>query len=63
MTEKVKRFATVRQMPEIYPSFSEASIRWLIFNKNSNGFSACMRKLGKKIIIDLDDFEKWISEQ
>jgi hypothetical protein len=63
-TQSQKRFATVREMPHIYPSFTEASIRWLIFNEKTNGFSQCLRRIGRrKILIDLDRFEKWIDQQ
>ena len=58
-----KRLARVRQIPELYPSFTESSIRWLIFNEKSNGFSECLRRLGRKILIDLDQFESWIDQQ
>ena len=60
---KNKRFATVRQIPKIYPVFSVSSIRWLIFNEKTNGFSQCLRRVGRKILIDLDLFEQWIDQQ
>ena len=62
-TEKIKRFASVRQISALYPCFSTASIRWLIFHEHVNGFSKCTRRLGRKILIDLDLFELWIDEQ
>lgn len=58
--EAKKRFATVLQIPEIYPSFTQPAIRWLLFKQKTNGFSVCVRKLGRKILIDLDSFEAWI---
>jgi hypothetical protein len=58
-----KRLATVNQLVIFYPSFTQSAIRWLIFNENSNGFSACIRRIGRKILIDLDSFEKWIDAQ
>lgn len=57
---KEKRLATVKQIPDLYNGFTESSIRWLIFNEKYNGFSICVRRLGKKVLIDLDAFEKWI---
>jgi len=62
ITQNQKRLSTVRQMPSIYPSFSQSSIRWLIFNEKTNGFSQCLRRVGRKILIDLDKFEAWIDE-
>jgi hypothetical protein len=62
MTENVtscegKRLATVRQMPKFYPAFTQSSIRWLIFNERQNGFCRCIRRIGKKDLIDLTEFE------
>lgn len=59
-----KRFATVQQIPEIYKgAFTLSSVRWLLFNRETNGLNVCVRKIGKKLIIDLDEFEKWVSKQ
>ncbi len=58
-----KRLATVKQTAEIYPAFSTSSIRWLIFNGSQNGFIQCVRKIGVKVLIDLDTFETWVDAQ
>ena len=57
-----RRFATVREITELYPSFSQSSIRWLIFNEKTNGFSQCIKRVGRKILIDLNKFEQWIDK-
>lgn len=59
----LNKFCTVRQLANYYPAFTEGSIRWLIFNEMSNGFNQCIRRLGRKILIDLDQFELWIGQQ
>ena len=58
------RLSTVKNLPTIYPdaNFTESSIRWLIFNAESNGFNACIRRIGRKVLIDLDAFEFWLSK-
>lgn len=58
-----KRLSTVKQTAELYPAFSLSSLRWLIFNKQANGFSMCVRKIGRKVLIDLDQFEAWVDAQ
>lgn len=63
MTITSKRLTTVKQTAELYPAFSVPSLRWLIFNEKNNGFSACLRRLGRKILIDLDQFEAWVDAQ
>lgn len=60
---EVKRLATVKQAAEIYPAFKISSLRWLIFNEKENGFSCCVRRLGRKVLIDLDQFESWVDAQ
>jgi hypothetical protein len=59
-----KRVSSVKNFPSIYPDaeFTEAGIRWLIFNKEKNGFHKCVIKVGKKVLIDLDRFEKWLDD-
>ncbi len=63
MGSKMKRLATVNQMAELYPSFTQSAIRWLIFNEKINGFTKCLRRIGRRVLIDLDDFEHWIDMQ
>lgn len=63
-TNHNKRLSTVKNIPNLYPGlFSESSIRWLLFNRRKNGFSSCVRKMGFRLLIDLDEFEKWIDNQ
>lgn len=62
-TSIAKRLVSVKKIPELYPgAFSEAAIRWLIFNEKQNGISKCLRRLGRKLLIDLDEFEAWIDQ-
>ena len=61
---RTKRLATPKQIPALYPeAFTESSIRWYISNSKTNGMSTCIRRVGKKILLDLDDFESWIKSQ
>lgn len=61
---KQKRYAPPKRIPELYPgAFTESAIRWLIFNEEKNGFTQCIRRIGRKVLIDLDEFENWISKQ
>jgi hypothetical protein len=59
-TEAATRWGTVKQASQRYPAFSEASFRYLIFNEKQNGFSACLRRVGRKVLIDFNAFEKWV---
>jgi len=55
-----KIYLTVKQTAERYPAFTEGAIRFLIFNRERNGFAPVVRKLGKKIILDEAAFVEWI---
>lgn len=65
MTHTNRRLTTVKNLPTAYPdaNFTSSSIRWLIYNAKENGFSSCIVRVGRKVLIDLDDFEAWLDEQ
>lgn len=56
------RLRTIRQAAA-ETVFSENSYRWLIFNADTNGFGRCIRRVGRRIYVDLDSLEEWIDEQ
>ncbi len=56
-------FLTVRQASDKYPAFSEASLRWIIFNSKHNGATAFLRKVGRKVLLDEDGFVAWVDGQ
>jgi hypothetical protein len=56
-----RRLLTVKQLAESSPAFSEASLRWLIFNAKQNGFETVVLRVGRRVLIDLDRFEEWLS--
>ena len=56
-------YVTVSQLAQRYPAFSEGSIRWLIFNGEKNGFNKVVRKLGRKVILNLREFRAFLEEQ
>lgn len=51
---------TVRQFSIKYPAFPEGGLRYLIFNQNHNGFDKCIRRVGKKVLIDETAFFAWV---
>lgn len=65
MTEidEADEYVTVSQLAKRFPAFSEGSIRWLIFNGEINGFNKVVRKLGRKVILNLREFRKFIEQQ
>lgn len=60
----LEHLKTVRQLCEEYPDlFTEGSLRWLIFQRKSNGFDRCVIHLGKRLYIDLHALRRWLAEQ
>jgi len=62
MNNKTK-YATVNEMSKLYPSFSEPSLRFLIYKSKENGLSSCIRRIGRKILINTKEFEAWIDSK
>jgi hypothetical protein len=59
-----RRYATVAQFAEANPAFSEASLRWHIFEAPRNGLqaAAAIVRVGRRVLIDVDRFERWIRQ-
>ena len=57
-----KRYYTVKQLVEReeFDAFSEASIRWYIF-EDTNNFNKCILRINRKLLIDLEEFRAWIA--
>jgi hypothetical protein len=51
---------TVAQLAEELPAFDEAAIRRLIFNAEEIGLSHAIVRIGRRVYIDLKDFEQWL---
>lgn len=40
----------------------EGGLRHLVFNRKQNGFDKCVKKVGKRILIDEAAFFRWVEE-
>lgn len=38
-------------------------LRHLIFNAEENGFNKCIKRVGRRVLIDENAYFKWIEEQ
>jgi len=56
-------YLTVKQVATKHPAFSEASLRYYIFNEKENGLSGAIRRIGRKVIINEASFLQWIDAQ
>lgn len=57
-----RNFLTVKQMAERHPFISQSSLRWYLFTEPP-GFMACVRRLGRKIVLDEAAFLNWVDSQ
>ena len=54
---------TVRQFSQKHPAFPEGGLRYNIFHADINGFNKCIRRIGRKILIDEAEMFRWIDAQ
>jgi len=54
---------TVAEFANAHPTFSQGSLRWLIFNADTNGFSKVIRRVGGRVLLDELAFSEWIENQ
>lgn len=54
---------SIRQFCEQNPAFTEGGIRHLIFHKDENDFDQCMLRVGRKILINVSAFFRWLDEK
>jgi hypothetical protein len=66
MDEVSQQLRSIKQLAEeLKPTgaFSEASLRWLVFNSNSNGFDAALVRVGRRVFIHRGRFGEWLEQQ
>ena len=51
---------TIDQLVMAFPAFGEKTVRWWIYNGKSNGFEACLIRIGSRIYIDRKRFVEWV---
>jgi len=54
-----RNLKTVQQFAADSP-FTEAQLRWWIFNATSNGLRSTIVRIGRRVYIDVDAFARWI---
>jgi len=57
-------YLSIRDFAKQYSTWTESSIRWLIYNNTADFNEIVVRKIGKtKILLSVTDFWKWIEMQ
>ena len=63
MTDSVPRLLTIGQFSQRHPAFSQAGLRWIRFNEETNGFSPAFLNVNSRVLIDEDRFFQIILEK
>lgn len=62
-TPLVAQLFTVKQLAQKYPAFSEGSLRYLLFNRERNGLDRAVIQIGRRVLIDEQEFVAWLRQQ
>lgn len=63
MEDIKSNYITVKQALELFPCFTEGSLRYIIYNHRNNGAHVFIRRVGRKVIILKGELENWIKER
>ncbi|OQC38771.1 MAG: hypothetical protein BWX64_01823 [Acidobacteria bacterium ADurb.Bin051] len=58
------RLRTIAQLAaESGGLFTEGALRWHVFNATETGLARAIVRVGRRVYIDVDEFERWLGEQ
>jgi len=59
------QFLTVEKTAKKYTEagFTQGSVRWLLFNREHNGFARCVVRVGRRVLIDETELVAWLRDQ
>lgn len=64
MTEDITRkLIPLTSWPKHHNYPPVGGLRHLVFNAKENGFDKCIRRVGRRILIDEQAYFKWVDEQ
>jgi len=60
----MKQYSTIKNFVRKYPDFlTEGGIRHLIFWEKQNNFHTCVKRVGRRILLDEDEVFSWVEQQ
>ena len=57
------RLRTVAQIADSRPTFSESGLRWHLFNSRTNGLEPAIVRIGRRVLIDEEAFDRRLEGQ
>lgn len=58
-----KDLLTVKQLVEETPALTENQLRWFIFHKEKYSFGHVTVKIGRRVLLDRSEFNRWLEER
>lgn len=58
-----RNLRTVKQIVDAAPWLTEGMLRWWIFHAETNGMAPAIFKVGKRVFIDENRFNKWLESR
>ncbi len=58
-----EKLRTVKQIAEANPAFTEASLRWLIYQSDQNGLDEVLVRVGRRVLFDMEKFNEWLEHR
>jgi hypothetical protein len=55
------KLVTFNQITEQHPGLTAGRLNWL--RQSNPGFNSCIKKIGKRVYVDLHAFDAWLEKQ
>ena len=62
-TVSERRLIPLTRWADFHPWPTTSALRWLVFNERANGFDRCVRRVGRRVLIDEGAFFQWVESQ
>ena len=61
----MSKYLTINQLTEQHPCFTKGGMHHYVFNSKFNGLdkSGAIKRVGRRILIDVERFFQWIEDQ
>ena len=56
-----QRLRSIKELASPNSPFSEASLRWMVFQAEQNGLGGAIVRVGRRVLIDVDAFDEWLA--
>lgn len=54
---------TLKQTVQKYPFLTLGGLQWQVFHRSKNGLAKAVIKMQKRVLIDANEFEKWLESK